>query len=96
MVRYQVDSAEVAQAAAQTRATAGTIQAEVAAMLGHLGQLQGSWTGSASAAFGACADQWRVAQAQVEAALEQITGALDAAARTYADAEASAHGLFAR
>ncbi len=94
MVRYQVDSTEVAEAAARARVTAGTIRAEVAAMLGHLGQLQGTWTGSASAAFGACADQWRVAQAQVEAALEQITGALDVAAHTYADAEASAHSLF--
>jgi WXG100 family type VII secretion target len=96
MARYQVDSAEVAQAAALTRAATGTISAEVAAMMGHLVQLQGTWTGVASNAFGACADQWRVTQAQVEAALEQITVALDAAAQSYDDAEAHAHGLFAR
>ncbi|WP_127131174.1 WXG100 family type VII secretion target [Georgenia sp. SYP-B2076] len=96
MARFQVDSAEVAHAAAQTRMTTSTIRAEVTAMMNHLVQLQGSWTGSASAAFSTCADQWRSTQAQVEATLEQITLALDTASRTYADAETNAQGLFAR
>jgi 6 kDa early secretory antigenic target len=96
MARFQVDSAEVALAAAQTRTTTSTIRAEVTAMMNHLVQLQATWTGTASAAFGSCADQWRATQAQVEASLEQITLALDTASRTYADAEASAQGLFAR
>ncbi|MFH5824864.1 WXG100 family type VII secretion target [Georgenia sp. AZ-5] len=96
MARFQVDSAEVALAAAQTRVSTETIRAEVASMMAHLVRLQGTWTGAASAAFGACADQWRGTQAQVEVALEQITVALDAAARTYDDAEANAQGLFAR
>ncbi|MPV38096.1 WXG100 family type VII secretion target [Georgenia subflava] len=96
MARFQVDSAEVALAAAQTRTTTSTIRAEVAAMMNHLLQLQASWTGTAAAAFGGCADQWRATQAQVESSLEQITLSLDAASRTYADAEASAQGLFAR
>lgn len=96
MVRFQVDSAEVAQAAAQTRVATSAIRGEVAAMMAHLVQLQSGWTGEASVAFGTCADQWRATQAQVEASLEQITVALDAASRTYADAEVNAQGLFAR
>ena len=96
MSRFQVDSAEVAQAAAVTRASTAAIRGEVSAMMGHLTQLQGTWTGSASAAFAGCAEQWRATQAQVDAALEQITLALDTASRTYAEAEAAAHGLFLR
>ncbi|UNX55308.1 WXG100 family type VII secretion target [Georgenia sp. TF02-10] len=96
MSRYQVDSIEVAQAAARTRASTATIRAEVAAMMAHLVQLQGSWTGAAATAFAGCTEQWRATQTQVEASLEQITVALDAASQTYADAEASAQGLFAR
>ncbi len=96
MARFQVDSAEVAQAAARTRVATSTIRGEVAAMMAHLVQLQSGWTGAASTAFGTCADQWRATQAQVEASLEQITLALDAASRTYAAAEVDAQGLFAR
>ena len=96
MARFQVDSSEVAAAAARTAATTASIRSEVAAMMAHLVQLQGTWTGSASAAFGACADQWRATQVQVEAAHEQIGAALDSAAVTYADAEAGAQSLFAR
>ncbi|MDD9205993.1 WXG100 family type VII secretion target [Georgenia sp. 10Sc9-8] len=94
MVRFQVDSTEVAAAAARTRTSSGVIRGEVAAMMGHLGQLQTAWTGQAAAAFGACAEQWRATQGQVEATLEQITLALDSASRTYAEAEQAAHSLF--
>lgn len=96
MARFQVDSAEVAQAAAQTRLSTSAIRTEVTAMMAHLVQLQSGWTGAAAASFGMCADQWRGTQAQVEASLEQITLALDAASRTYEDAEFNAQGLFAR
>jgi len=39
--------------------------------------------------------EWRATQAQVEASLEHVTQALDAAARQYEDAELAATRLFA-
>ncbi|GAA4414721.1 hypothetical protein GCM10023169_00330 [Georgenia halophila] len=95
MAQYTVDSGEITVAAQLTRTSTANIRGEVAAMMAHLVTLQQSWTGTASQTFGACADQWRATQATVEASLEQITLALDTAARTYDDAEASAQGLFA-
>lgn len=95
MARFQVDSGEVATAAAQVRTTAGSVRTEVSAMMAHLVALQSTWTGGASAAFTTCAEQWRTLQSQVEANLDQISLALDSAARGYDDAETSAHGMFA-
>lgn len=96
MSRFQVDSTEVARAAALTRASTAGIREEVGAMMAHLAALQSGWTGTAAAAFAGCAEQWRATQAQVESSLEQITQALDTASRTYAEAESSAQSLFLR
>ncbi|WP_371151496.1 WXG100 family type VII secretion target [Buchananella felis] len=93
-MRFQVDSAEVAAAAARTRASMGSISAEVSAMMSHLTALQSSWTGSASAAFAAVAEEWRATQAVVESNLEMIGLQLDAAANTYSAAESQAAGMF--
>ncbi|MDN4477504.1 WXG100 family type VII secretion target [Demequina sp. SYSU T00039] len=95
-MQFHVDAAEVAAAAARTAHTADAIRGETAAMLAHLTALEGSWQGSAAAAFGDVREQWRAAQVQVEAALDAITQALGAAARSYEDAEATATRLFAR
>ncbi|HLS50241.1 MAG TPA: WXG100 family type VII secretion target [Actinomycetaceae bacterium] len=94
MSRFEVDSAEVAQAAAMARTSAGAIRGEVTAMMGHLTHLQSSWSGQASAGFIRVADQWRGTQQLVDEALEQIGAALDAAAVTYEEAEAQAQRLF--
>lgn len=96
MTRYQVDAAEVASAAARARASAGVIHAEVASMMAQLTNLSATWSGTAASGFAAVAEDWRRTQHLVEASLTQITEALDAAAQTYTDAEASASGLFAR
>ncbi|MFC7404506.1 WXG100 family type VII secretion target [Georgenia alba] len=95
MAQFTVDSGDIVIAAQQTRATTANVRTEVSNMMAHLVTLQQSWTGTASQAFGACADQWRATQTTVEAALEQITLALDTAARTYEDAESNAQSLFA-
>jgi len=95
-MQYHVDAAEVAAVSARTAASADAIRAEVAAMMAHLASLDASWQGSAAAAFGDAREQWRGAQAHVEAALDAITGALAHAARSYEDAEATAARLFAR
>ncbi|MDO5672515.1 MAG: WXG100 family type VII secretion target [Actinomycetaceae bacterium] len=94
-MRYQVDVTQVSGAATRTRASAAVISEEVAAMMGHLTTLQESWVGQASGAFAACATQWRSAQAQVEAALTNISTQLDIASQTYTEAEMSAASLFA-
>lgn len=94
MAKFTVDSAEVQAASARTAVTVQQIRTEVAGMMANLTQLQASWTGSASAAFGACADQWRATQANVEASLDQIGRALNAAASTYENAEAGAQSFF--
>lgn len=94
MSRYEVDSGEVARAATLARSSAAAIRSEVTAMMGHLGQLQSSWSGQASAGFMRLADDWRSTQLLVEESLEQIGAALDAAATSYADAEDQARRLF--
>ena len=51
MSTFTVDSDAVLAATSTIRATGDRVQSETTAMLGHLTQLQGSWTGSASVAF---------------------------------------------
>lgn len=94
-MQFTVNTAEVAAASARTRASVETIRTEAAAMMGHLIALQGSWTGGASAAFGATAEQWQVTQRIVEENLASISLALDNAAASYAETEAHATRLFA-
>lgn len=96
MARFEVDSTEVESAAARARQSAGVIHAEVAGMMTQLVDLQSTWSGAAAQSFAAVAQEWRTTQQVVEHSLTQITEALDLAARTYSEAESSAHGLFAR
>ena len=95
-MQYHVDAAQVSAASARAAASADAIRGEVAAMMGHLLALDSSWQGAAAAAFGDAREQWRGAQAHVEAALDAITTALAHAARSYEEAEATASRLFAR
>ncbi|WP_062136228.1 WXG100 family type VII secretion target [Demequina aestuarii] len=94
MTRYHVDAAEVAHASSRASASAETIRGEVAAMMGHLTALEGSWQGGAATAFAGVLDQWRGAQVQVEQALDALTVALSQAAEHYQSAEDTAARLF--
>lgn len=94
-MRFEVDSAQVAQAAGAARVSGAAIHAEVAAMLRHLTELQACWRGGAASSFEGLLAEWRATQVQVETALEHISLALDGAARQYADAETAATRLFA-
>lgn len=96
MTRYQVDSGQVAQASAAAGTSVAVIRSEVAALLRHLTELQGSWQGGAATAFAGVLADWTATQQRVEASLDQITGALGAAAQHYADAEQQAARLFWR
>jgi len=95
-VRYEVDSAQVAQASAAAGTSVGVIRAEVAALMRHLTELQAGWRGGAAAAFGGVVTEWGLTQQRVEASLDQITAALSAAAQHYAEAEEAATRLFLR
>ena len=94
MTSYHVDAAEVASASALASRSGDAIRAEVAAMMGHLTALQGSWQGGAASAFAGVLEQWRGAQVQVEQALDALTLALSQAAQEYQSAEDSAARLF--
>jgi WXG100 family type VII secretion target len=94
-MRFEVDSAQVAQAAGAARMSGAAIHTEVMAMLRHLTELQACWRGGAAASFEGVLAEWRATQAHVEASLEHISVALDGAARQYADAETAATRLFA-
>ena len=94
MSRYEVDSAQVAQAGAAAGASVTVIRSEVAALLRHLSDLQAGWHGGAASAFGGVLADWTVTQHRVEASLDQITAALGAAAPHYAEAEQQASRLF--
>ena len=96
MSRYEVDSAQVAAASAAAAASVTVIRAEVGALMRHLADLQAGWHGSAASAFAGVLADWTMTQQRVEASLDQITGALGAEARHYADAEQQASRLFLR
>ena len=94
MSRYEVDSAQVAQAGAAVQRSTAAVRAEVAAMQRHLADLQNSWRGSAATGFAAVMADWSGTQVRVEQSLDAITAALQSAAQTYADAEQQASRLF--
>lgn len=94
MTAFTVDTDAVLVATSAARGTADRLQAESAALMSQLVQLQASWTGSAAASFHACAEQWRAVQAQVEQSLASISMALGNAAAHYSDAEQYSASLF--
>lgn len=95
-MRYEVDSAQVAQASAAAGRSVAAVRTEVAALVRHLTDLQSGWRGGAASAFSAVLADWTGTQRQVEASLDQITAALAAAAQHYSDAEQQASRLFLR
>lgn len=94
MTVFSVDTDAVAAATTATRSTMERLQAESTTLMAQLTQLQSSWTGSASAAFQSCGEQWRAAQLQVEQVLASISTALGTTATQYADADLYSANLF--
>ena len=95
MAQFVVDSAQVAQASAQTNAIANQLRTEAANMMAQVQSLQSTWTGAAASAFADCAARWHTAQVQMEQALEQIGLALQNASASYEETESGVAGLFA-
>jgi len=96
MSRYEVDSAQVAQASAAIQGSAGQISAEVDRMTRHLLDLQSSWKGQAATSFQHVVVDWRATQERVRTGLEEIQQALAAAGQHYQQAEEAAARMFAR
>lgn len=94
MARFTVDSAALQANSTAVRGTIERIRAEVATMHAGLQALEGSWTGQAAALFQTVVADWRTTEATVEASLESITAALNAAAVGYEEAEARNAALF--
>ena len=95
MSRFEVDSAQVAQAGSAVQASATQIGTEVDRMMRHLLDLQSSWQGQASQSFQHVVGEWRATQERVRSALEEIQAALATVGRQYEDVEASAVRIFA-
>jgi early secretory antigenic target protein ESAT-6 len=96
MTQFQVDSDALISTTATARATMSRIQAEVAALLGQLTGLEGSWTGQASAQFQAAVAAWRSTQQHVEQSAEVLNQALGQAGQQYAEVEQANARLFVR
>lgn len=96
MTRYQIDSEAVLAATTSVQAAASRIQADVSGLHAQLVQLQGSWTGQASAAFQTVVADWTATQRRVEESLQTINAGLAQAGRHYADIEQQNLRLFAR
>ncbi|MBO9627377.1 MAG: WXG100 family type VII secretion target [Microbacterium sp.] len=91
---FTVDTDAVQSAQGAARATVERVRADSSTLMSQLGQLQGSWTGSASQAFQVCAEQWHGAQLHMEQVLESISTALGSAATQYSDADQYSASLF--
>lgn len=96
MTRYQVDSDAVVSASGAVHGSIGRIQAEVAALHGHLTNLEGSWSGQAATAFQSVVADWKATQQRVEESLAALNSALGHAAQQYADIELANARMFAR
>lgn len=94
MTVFTVDTDAVGAAQSAALATMERLQADSAALMTQLTQLQSSWTGQASAAFQSCSEQWRGAQMHVEQVLGSIGAALGSAASGYAEADQYSASLF--
>lgn len=91
---FTVDSEDVQAKATAVHGTVDRVQAETAALQGQIADLQRTWTGQASAAFQASAEEWRSVQVRVDEVLASIGSALAVAGSNYADAEQSAMAMF--
>jgi 6 kDa early secretory antigenic target len=96
MTRFQVDSDAILGATNSARASVGRLQGEVATLTGQLTALQGSWQGTAAAAFQALVSEWMTTQQRIEQNLAAITEALGSAGHHYAEIEHANARLFLR
>lgn len=96
MAMFATDTGLMRQKSVAVLSTAERVRAEVDSMRASLSELQGTWSGSASANFQNIVAQWRATQAQVEESLSQISVALTRASEQYDQVEQANMSLFAQ
>lgn len=96
MSQFSVDSEQIIATSQLVHAGIERLRAEAQALTGQVANLQGAWTGQASAAFQAAAGDWRTMNLQVDAALAALNQSLGAAGQHYAEAEQANARLFVR
>lgn len=94
MAQFNVDADLISTKSAQARAQVDTIISEVNGLTASLQDLQGSWTGSASANFQGVLTNWRNTQRQVEESIAQINEALARAGVNYSETEMANASMF--
>lgn len=95
MSMFQVDSEQVALAAANAAQTGEAIRDSVGSMMAQLRALEGAWVGAAAAQFQDVLLRWHMTQVQVDESLAAVASALGRASATYAEAEGAAAAMFA-
>lgn len=80
---FRVDTARIGAASGDIQRIAGTIEAEVRAMMGKLNALQDCWQGSAAGNFSAISQEWNATQEKVRTSLQNISTALRVAGEDY-------------
>ena len=93
-MRYEVDSVEVARAAASIQTSAQQLNTEVDRMMRQLLDLQSCWRGNAAQSFQEVINSWRITQERVRGSLEEIHGCLAQAGQRYQEVEDAAVHLF--
>lgn len=94
MTQFTTDTQLMRAKSGQVLATAEQVRAEVNAMHASLQELQGAWSGGASAQFHGLVTQWRAVQADVEESLTRISQALTSASAQYDEVERVNTALF--
>ncbi|ORC16478.1 MULTISPECIES: WXG100 family type VII secretion target [Rothia] len=94
MAQFNVDSDLIASKSAQARSQVQTLISEVNALTASLQDLQGSWTGAASANFQGVLTNWRATQRQVEESIAEINEALSRAGVNYSETEMANASMF--
>ena len=95
MAHFVVDSDTIAAKSQQAHGHIERLSAEVNGMTATLTDLQGTWTGTASASFQELVADWRTTQQVVKNSLDDIGRALAQAGEAYDAAEAGVQAAFA-
>lgn len=80
---FAVDTARIAAASGDIQRIAGSIEAEVRAMMTKLNALQDCWRGSAAGNFANVTADWSATQEKVRVSLQHISTALKQTGQDY-------------
>lgn len=92
MATFTVDTAQVANSAADVSRISEDVETTVASMMSRLISLQNEWKGDASTSFQDLINDWRATQRTVKESLDEIGRALNDASQTYDTSESTVKG----